>query len=154
MPTLVAAIWWFGIRPITYEQGWVWVDEVFSLCGEGERSRACVIDGDTLSVARSGSKPLRIRLIGFDTPELEGACEAESALARKAQAALFDWLSRGAFEWNGADDPPYDQYGRELREVRRKRADGSREYLAEAMINAGLASESGWGSEPVDWCRP
>ena len=37
--TIVAAIWWFGVRPITEEQGWTPVtDTPFSLCGEGVRT--------------------------------------------------------------------------------------------------------------------
>lgn len=151
--TIVAAIWWFGVRPITYEQGWVDVDAPFSLCGEGPRTRGCVIDGDTVILNLPGGRPRRIRFIGFDAPELEGACEAESTLARRSRQALLDWLDEGIFEWSGGEDPPFDQYGRELREVRRTAPDGSKIYLATAMMDAGLASESGWGAKETDWCR-
>ena len=151
--TIVAALWWFGVRPIASEQGWVPVEAAFSLCGEAPRTEACVIDGDTVLITRAGARARRVRLTGFDTPELDGACAAERALAREARAALLDWLQRGPFEWNGADAPPYDRYGRELRRVRRVAADGTREPLAQALIDARLASESGWGSEPIDWCR-
>ena len=156
VPTLVtnvAAIWWFGVRPITDEQGWVTVNESFSLCGVGKRTPGCGVDGDTLRLDARGQRPRRIRLTGFDTPELEGACEAESARARQAREALLAWLEQGPFEWNGANDPPYDQYGRELRQLRRTGPEGSREYLADILIDAGLADRSGWGELETDWCR-
>ncbi|MEL7319235.1 MAG: hypothetical protein AAFN04_11420 [Pseudomonadota bacterium] len=151
--TIVAAIWWFGVRPITHEQGWVPVRMDFSVCGQGERTTGCVVDGDTLRVDVRGQRPRRIRLTGFDTPELDGACEAERQLADQARQAVAAWLAKGPFEWNGADDPPYDQYGRELREIRRKASDGSAEYLGETLIDAGLADPSGWGELETDWCR-
>lgn len=148
---IVMAAWWFGIRPIAHEQGWVRVDQEFSLCADRGSTDACVVDGDTVIIG-FGENRRRIRLTGFDAPELEGACEAERALAVKSRDALHDWLERGPFEWNGADEPPYDQYGRELREVRRVGSDGSREYLAETLLDRDLAAESGWGAEPQDWC--
>lgn len=144
--------WWFIVRPIAQEQGWVRVDASFALCGEGPRARGCVIDGDTV-VLGSGSAQRRIRLTGFDAPELDGACDAESALAEAAKLRLHQWLGEGTFEWNGADDPPRDQYGRELRSVRRVVRGGEREYLADVMIASGLASERSWGEGPRDWCR-
>lgn len=151
--TIVAALWWFGIRPIAQEQGWVAVEVEFSLCGEGRVTTGCVLDGDTLMIGRPGERRRRIRLTGFDAPEMEGTCEAERALARTARGALLDWIRRGDFEWDGAGGPPFDQYGRELRSARRVRADGSGELLANVMIERGLASESGWGTQPADWCR-
>ncbi len=151
--TIVAALWWFGIRPVTYEQGWTPVEIEFSLCGQGPLTTGCVVDGDTLVIGAPGERRRRIRLTGFDAPEMDGACGAERALARRARTVLLDWIRKGAFEWDGADAPPFDQYGRELREARRVRADGSSERLSEMMIEAGLASESGWGAEPVNWCR-
>lgn len=155
VPTLlliVMALWWFLFRPIAQEQGWVEVTTSFAICAEpGPRAQGCVVDGDTVVVGFGGEQR-RIRLTGFDTPELDGACEAERELAQVARARLHRWLNRGAFEWNGADDPPRDRYGRELRRVRRVASDGAREYLAETMIAAELASESGWGAERVDWC--
>lgn len=161
--TIVAAAWWFIWRPIADSQGWdgqEWsrVDTAFALCGSSKqgsngRSRGCVIDGDTLMVYAPNARPRRIRLTGFDAPELDGACPAENALALDARQALADWLAAGPFEWTGAQEPPRDQYGRELRSVRRVSGEGSRETLADAMIDAGLAQANNWGAEPVDWCR-
>ncbi|MEO0591741.1 MAG: hypothetical protein AAFZ11_14455, partial [Pseudomonadota bacterium] len=86
--TIVAALWWFGIRPATEEQGWMPVDVEFSLCGQGPLTTGCVVDGDTLIIGTPGERRRRIRLTGFDAPEMDGVCEAERALARTARAAL------------------------------------------------------------------
>ncbi len=150
---IVMCLWWFVFRPIASEQGWVPVTRGFGVCGQGNAgaSQACVIDGDTLAIG-FGRDARRIRLIGFNAPELDGACPAERELALQARSALHDWLDQGQFEWNGSDQPPYDRYGRELREVRRVDGEGKRDYLAEWMVSRGLAVESSWGSEPGDWC--
>ncbi len=152
----VAAVWWFGFRPIVTEQGWVEVRERFALCGDrssgAEREAGCVVDGDTVVIG-FGANRRRIRFIGYDTPELDGGCQTERGLAKVARLQLHDWLAEGSFEWDGAQDPPYDQYGRELREVRRTDSDKSSEYLAATMIKSGLASDNGWGTLPQDWCR-
>lgn len=148
---IVMLAWWFIFRPIAQEQGWVRVDHNFALCGDGTRAAGCVIDGDTL-VLGSGRALRRIRLTGFDAPELDGACEAERALAQAARGRLHQWLEQGSFEWNGADDPPRDRYGRELRAARRIGPEGGRELLADAMIASGLASSRNWGEPPRNWC--
>ncbi|MEP1422080.1 MAG: hypothetical protein ABJK59_09955 [Erythrobacter sp.] len=150
---IAVGVWWFAIKPITPEQGWVSVEQKFALCGEGSRQQACVVDGDTVHIG-FGENRRRIRLTGFNASELDGACESESALARIARARLHNWLNRGPFEWDGAHSPPRDQYGRELREARRTAADGSQESLAGVMIHSGLASATGWGEYPRDWCAP
>lgn len=152
---VVMAVWWFWFRPAATEQEWTEVDTRFALCGQrssgSARELGCVVDGDTVVIG-FGEERRRIRLTGFDTPEIDGACEAESELAQEARMRLHQWLSEGVFEWSGADEPPYDQYGRELREVRRLGGDGRSEYLAVTMIDSGLASESGWGAWPQEWC--
>ncbi len=154
---IVSAGWWFVYRPYAEEQGWTRQTSRFVMCGTPWRgANGCVVDGDTI-VMGAGSRPgqgtRRIRLTGFDAPEIDGACPAESAQAQRARAALLDWLANGPFEWSGEDTPPRDQYGRELRELRRIADDGSPEYLAQVMIGRGLAGESGWGTYPVDWCK-
>ena len=150
---IVLVVWWYAIRPITNDRGWVEVRQSFGLCGssQGPATDGCVVDGDTLIIG-FGSDRRRIRLTGFDAPELDGACEAESRIARTARTALHEWLASGPFEWDGASGPPRDQYGRELRSVRRVVKGGRDEILAETMIERGLAAESGWGAEPLDWC--
>ena len=49
----------------------------FPLCSAPGYSPNCVVDGDTLRMAER-----RIRLTGFDAPEMKGACPAESEAAR------------------------------------------------------------------------
>ena len=120
------------------EEEWHAVERQFTVCGQGS-SPACVVDGDTI---RIGNR--RIRLTGFDAPELDGACEAESRLARIARDELAAWLNLGTLEMDGGAEPPRDRYGRELREVRR-----GGELLAETMAGRGLARRSGFEK---DWC--
>ena len=140
-------------RPTLEDRGWERVTLTLALCGESWGAAAgCVVDGDTLVIG-SGQARRRIRIIGYDAPELKGSCEAEHAAALRAKTALHDWLAMGPFEWSGADDPPYDQYGRELREIRRVSADGTAEFLADLMIENDLASASGWGASEIDWCE-
>lgn len=118
----------------------------FTLCSE-RYSQHCVVDGDTILIAKR-----KIRLSGYDAPELEGACAQESQLARKAGRALRDWLNQGPFVMSGGDDPNFDKYGRELRETHRRGGNGARRYLADHMIHAGLAEGSGWGAIRREWC--
>ncbi|QIQ87237.1 thermonuclease family protein [Erythrobacter sp.] len=152
---IVMAAWWFGVRPVLQERGWVAVETRFALCGEGSAGAGgCVVDGDTVVVFESVGEPRRIRLMGFDAPELDGACETERALARKAREALHEWLGEGPFEWNGGAAPPRDRYGRELRRARRASGEGEEpEMLAEAMIARGLAARGGRDAPKADWCE-
>ncbi len=110
-----------------------------SLCAAaGAGGAACVIDGDTLAIG-----PRRIRLTGYDAPEIDGLCEAERRLAQVAREELAAWLNLGAFELDGGAEPPRDDYHRELRAARR-----GGEELAETMIERELARRSrldrGW----------
>lgn len=149
---VVMAAWWFVFQPMIQEQGWVRVTDRFSMCrGDGERQPGCVVDGDTVVVG-FGDAQRRIRLTGYNAPELDGACAAESELAVAASLKLQQWLNAGPFEWDGTDDAPRDQYGREVRAARRTAADGTHEYLADVMIDSGNAADSSWGSARPDWC--
>lgn len=131
---------WQGGGDWQVEQG-----GAFALCG-AKRATRCVVDGDTVMLGQR-----RVRLTGYDAPELNGACEAERLLARRAQVALRDWLNRGPFQLDGGADPPRDQYGRELRAARRDDAAGQ-EWLADTMVEAGLARTTGWGADEPGWC--
>ncbi len=131
---LWAATRLFGIG----EGEWQPMERQFTVCGQGS-SFACVVDGDTL---RLGDR--RIRLTGFDAPELDGMCDAERKLARVARDELTAWLNLGAFEIEGGAEAPRDQYGRELRALRR-----GGEALADTMTERGLARHSGFAR---DWC--
>jgi len=152
----VMAAWWFVFRPMMASgpTDWADVDRNFGICGQrsSEPVQGCVIDGDTVAIG-FGEGARRIRLTGFNAPELDGACPAERAKAIEARDALHTWLNQGDVEWNGADEPPYDQYGRELREARRSVGNGRYAYLADTMLKADLAAESGWGTTERDWCE-
>jgi len=120
---------------------WALSEYQFSQCYQ-RGGAACTVDGDTIVI---GDR--RIRLAGFDTPELDGACQAERQLAIVARDELTQWLNLGAFELDGGAEPARDQYGRELRAARRRG-----EYLADVMIDRKLARSNGWGAGAADWC--
>ncbi|MGB7409280.1 MAG: hypothetical protein WA908_12315, partial [Pontixanthobacter sp.] len=130
---LIAGIITIG-RPQDEDTVWQRTDATFSLCAE-RTTDACVIDGDTIMFGQR-----KIRLTGFDAPELDGACEAERRTSIAARDALLVWLNTAPFAIGGGAEPSFDRYGRELRAVRR-----GDEQLAEMMIDRGLAHGSGWG---------
>lgn len=127
----------------------------FPLCSAPGYSPNCVVDGDTIRIGQR-----RIRLTGFDAPEMQGECPAESEMARLAQAELARWLALGPFQLDGGADPVRDQYGRELRAARHLSPAGARQQLSDYMIDAGLARgdywEAGWSGDwgicQQDWC--
>ncbi len=151
------AVWWFFLRPESKPKEWerpsleTGVALSFGLCGEKGAGRACVVDGDTLHIRR-GDAARRIRITGYDAPELDGDCEAEKRQALEAKRALHSWLAAGSYEWDGGASPPKDQYGRELRALRRPDGKGGYDQLADHMLAKGLGAESGWGWAPKDWC--
>lgn len=142
---ILLGTWLFVEDRVRPPEEWVNVHTRFELCGAGASS-ACVIDGDTVRYGHLRNDR-RIRLTGFDAPEMDGACEAERVKAREAKRVLHAWLAKGPFEWSGGDDPPRDKYGRELRAARR-----DHDSLAEHMIGLGLAEGGGWLTERIDWC--
>ncbi|WP_394730122.1 thermonuclease family protein [Altererythrobacter sp. GH1-8] len=145
---LVAA--WYLTKPLVAPQEWVKIGARFGTCGEKGRPFHCVSDGDTVTIG-FGANARRIRLTGFDAPEIAGRCDAESTQALLAQRALLDWLNKGQFEWDGGTSPPRDRYGRELRAARRVSRDREIQHLAEYMIDVELA-EGGAIWERRDWC--
>ena len=116
----------------------------FTRCGPG-RGHACVIDGDTFKLGNR-----KVRIIGIDTPEVQGQCPRETQLAEEATAALQEHLNRGPFEMLAPPFRSRDRYGRDLRTLRRKRPDGSYNVIARQMRETGLARRylggfrSGW----------
>lgn len=142
---LLGASWWVMRMPASTAH-WQQLDRRFTFCAE-RPSAACVIDGDTVMLDKR-----RIRLTGYDAPELDGTCIAERQLALAAREALADWLNRGPFLIDGGPNPPRDDYGRELRGARREEG-GRDQWLSEWMEERGLARTSGWGDSTHDWCE-
>lgn len=106
------------------------------LCGNGKRVN-CIVDGDTIWV--NGEK---IRLQGFNAPEMNGSCEQERRLAVKARDELRRAINGRslAIERNGQD-----RYGRTLATVR---VDGR--DVADELIDRGLAHR--WRGYKESWC--
>jgi endonuclease YncB( thermonuclease family) len=117
----------------------------FTRCGQG-RGYYCVIDGDTLRIGQR-----RVRVVGIDTAEVDARCPAEARQAEASTVALQAWLNRGPFRMTGRLDEPYDNYGRELRIIKRIEPDGRVERLEEWMrTNGGARSYlGGWRR---GWC--
>lgn len=107
-------------------------------CTPNERRVTCVVDGDTIWY--QGTK---IRLIGIDTPEVEGRCAAERQIAAKATQYLTTLLNSGLqmIEYDGED-----RYGRALA---RLWVTGGE--VGPAMLAAGLA-EPYPRRGPPPWC--
>lgn len=124
------------------------VSATFARCN-GQRATHCVIDGDTFHI---GAR--RIRLIGIDAPETHPArCPAEAQAGEAATAALQRLLSAGAFTMTARIDNPTDGYGRELRSLSRKAADGSTQSIAAQMVAGGFARRYAGGLRR-SWCDP
>ncbi|WP_306117798.1 MULTISPECIES: thermonuclease family protein [unclassified Roseitalea] len=106
------------------------------ICGAARRVN-CVVDGDTIWFR--GEK---IRMQGYNTPEMRGACAHERALARRAQQRLSEMLSSAqlSIERTGTD-----RYGRTLARVAIPRGD-----VGTILIGEGLAHV--WQGYQQDWC--
>lgn len=71
-----------------------------------------ITDGDTVTIPANGtSTGFRLRLTGFDTPELSSECPAERALARAAKARLAALAAHGLAITSSLET---DRYGRIL----------------------------------------
>jgi micrococcal nuclease len=148
----VLAIFWAGFDPLLVEPPAFLAGEPerisasFSRCGRG-RSFACVIDGDTLKLGKR-----RVRIIGIDAPETQHAqCPEEARLGEQATARLQQLLNQGPFDMVAPAYGRQDRYGRDLRVIRRKRADGGTQSIAEEMRESGLAHRYMGGFKP-GWC--
>jgi micrococcal nuclease len=115
---------------------------VAAIAGDSENPAFVrVIDGDTFDYRGE-----RIRVADIDTPEVEGRCPAETALAERATARMRALLAAGPFELHplasGRDE---DRYGRKLRIVTR----GGRS-LGDQLVAEGLART--WSGRREPWC--
>ncbi|RIV83063.1 thermonuclease family protein [Aurantiacibacter zhengii] len=109
----------------------------FAVCPADGVRITCVHDGDTFIVDRE-----RIRVADIDTPELDGQCSYESALAVRARDRLMHLLNGDSFEiWRQGED----RYGRTLAIVVNRR--GS---VGDQLVREGLART--WSGRRETWC--
>ncbi|MEM9267625.1 MAG: thermonuclease family protein [Pseudomonadota bacterium] len=103
-----------------------------------------VIDGDTAWLTCEARGTQKVRLTGFDAPEMNGACLSESARAVQSKLTL-QWLlwRAGTIE---ARFEGTDRYGRALASVT---LDG--QPLAQTMI-AGGHGRAYQGGTRAGWC--
>lgn len=120
------------------------VDETFTRCGRG-RGHACVVDGDTFKLGQR-----KVRIIGIDAPEVQGACAEEVRLAEASTRKLQALLNQGPFEMVGRFDEMQDRYGRDLRIVRRVLPGGGYQSIADDMRASGLAHR--YLGRKRSWC--
>ena len=107
-----------------------------AVCGPGPRDH-CVHDGDTLWF--EGEK---IRIADIDTPELNGDCPSERALAVRARQRLIVLLNAGSFEIERSGT---DRYGRTLAVLHR-----SGRSIGDQLVSEGLART--WSGRREPWC--
>jgi micrococcal nuclease len=105
-------------------------------CGSATRV-TCVVDGDTFWLR--GEK---IRILGYDSPEIQGACAHERQLAARATRRLGELLSTSPFT---VERQRHDRYGRRLAVVRVSGRD-----LTEFMVGEGLAQV--YRGHKAQWC--
>jgi micrococcal nuclease len=110
------------------------------LAAPANARQACrAIDGDSLVC---GSE--RIRVVGFDAPELRGQCRAEVRLARAARARMQQLVARGiTLERRGQD-----RYRRTLAVVRVR---GGQD-VAHIMIRERLGRAYDGSGRRQGWC--
>lgn len=111
----------------------------WKVCERFVKRHTCVVDGDT--VWYEGTK---MRLLGIDTPEIDGKCERERQLAAVATRALTALLNEGVhtIEAHGLD-----RYRRTLVTIRTDRGD-----VVRNMIAGGFAMAFG-NADKLKWCR-
>lgn len=106
------------------------------ICTDGNRF-TCIVDGDTIRYRGE-----RIRLEGFNTPEMRGQCRRETDLARQAQRRLQQVLHNVPFSIHRSGT---DRYGRTLATVRTANGD-----VGDVLIREGLAHV--WRGRQENWC--
>jgi len=99
-----------------------------------------IIDGDTFEY-----RGVRVRVADIDTPEMNGDCAEERALARRAMRRMADLIDDGPFALRPLWNRDADQYGRSLRIVTR---DGR--SLGDQLVAEGLART--WSGRREPWC--
>ena len=105
-----------------------------------QRQDITVIDGDTITW-----KTVRVRLMGFDTPELSGRCNLERHLAQDAKGKLHSLLA-AATDIELVRRADRDQYGRLLAWLMIDDRDVGRVLISERLARP---YESG---QRMAWC--
>jgi endonuclease YncB( thermonuclease family) len=103
-----------------------------------------VVDGDTVKLSCPQGGVQSARLLGYDTPEVKGACPSETWAATKATFYL-RWQLWTAKQID-ARVQGMDRYQRALTRVLLDSED-----VAERMVNAGLARRYS-GGKREGWC--
>ena len=105
-----------------------------------QRQDITVIDGDTITW-----KTVRVRLMGFDTPELSGRCNLERRLAQDAKGKLHSHLA-AATDIELVSRAEQDRYGRLLAWLMIDGRDVGRVLISERLARP---YESG---QRMAWC--
>ena len=109
-----------------------------------------VYDGDTFRVDIDAlpeivGKNIAIRILGIDTPEIQGKCEQEKLLAIKARDLARDYLNNAK-----SIDLKNLSRGKYFRLLADVYVDGSN--LADALLEKGLAVKYS-GKKKSSWCE-
>lgn len=108
---------------------------MLGLAGAGAATLALrpvsIVDGDSLRLAGMAL----VRLDGIDTPELDGECPAETALAKRAAARLAELIGAGpvTVTWGGMRR---EKYGRPLVRISAGGRDVALTLIAEGLGRA------------------
>jgi micrococcal nuclease len=106
----------------------------------GDPWAAVIVDGDTFDYRGD-----RIRVADIDTPEVDGRCASETALAARASERMEALLHEAPFELHPIGGRDEDQYGRKLRVATREGRS-----LGDQMVAEGLART--WTGRREPWC--
>lgn len=97
-----------------------------------------VVDGDSLKLGQE-----RIRVRGYDAPEMDGNCARERRLARLAKARLADLVDDGPLI---IEPDGLDKFGRTLADV-----SVSSKNVGETLHAEGLMQI--WKGRKAEWCK-
>lgn len=118
------------------------------------RQVAAVVDGDTLDLLTAGGgfiRTVRVRAMGYDTPEKASKCEAEKRHAYEAAARLRTLTINGVDVTHAFE---FDQYGRALTTLRLGRDTGAYkagETIGDILTKEGYARLYNGGARRP-WC--
>lgn len=108
-----------------------------------------VIDGDTFESNIKpfpNLSPLKIRILGIDTPELRGKCEKEKQLAKEAKSFVSLLVKDKPVKF---DVVKYDKFGGRVT----GNAYVENESIANILISKGMAFPYSGTGPKRDWCK-